>query len=65
MLCSCTRQQSSAAHPTPAVQALERGLVDRLGGLAEALDLAKEQAGLPLEEGAVRVKQVGAGSSRG
>lgn len=39
-------------------QALELGLVDRLGGLADALALAKEQAGLPLEEGAVRVKQV-------
>jgi protease-4 len=39
-------------------QALELGLVDRLGGLAEALALAKEQAGLPLEEGAVRIKQV-------
>ncbi len=43
-------------------QALELGLVDRLGGLAEALELAKQAAGLPDEEGAVRVKQVGLGS---
>jgi protease-4 len=28
-------------------QALERGLVDRLGGLSDAVDLARERAGLP------------------
>ena len=40
-------------------QALGLGLVDKLGGLAQALALAKQEAGLPLEEGAVLVKQVG------
>lgn len=40
-------------------QALELGLVDRLGGLADAVALAKKEAGLPEKEGAVRVKQVG------
>ena len=39
-------------------QALELGLVDALGGLADAVALAKAEAGLPAEEGAVQVKQV-------
>lgn len=42
-------------------QALELGLVDELGGLQEALARAKREAGLPQEEGAVRVKQARAG----
>lgn len=45
-------------YPHRPPQALELGLVDRLGGLAEAVALAKQSAGLPEEEGAVRVKQV-------
>lgn len=32
-------------------QAKERGLVDELGGLSRAIDLAKELAGIPAEEG--------------
>ena len=39
-------------------QALGLGLVDQLGGLQAAVQLAKQAAGLPLEEGAVRVRQV-------
>jgi ClpP class serine protease len=39
-------------------QALGLGLVDQLGGLEAAVQLAKQAAGLPLEEGAVRVRQV-------
>ena len=30
-------------------QALDLGLVDKLGGLEEAITLAKEEAGLPLK----------------
>lgn len=47
------------------LQALELGLVDRLGGLADAVALAKKEAGLPEKEGAVRVKQVGTGWGAG
>jgi len=32
-------------------QARENGLVDELGGLSRAIDLAKELAGIPTEEG--------------
>jgi protease-4 len=35
-------------------QALERGLVDRLGGLEQALALARERAGLEADDGEVR-----------
>jgi ClpP class serine protease len=31
-------------------EALEKGLVDRLGGVTEAIELAKEKAGLPKED---------------
>ncbi|KAK9826094.1 hypothetical protein WJX81_001749 [Elliptochloris bilobata] len=37
--------------------ALAHGLVDALGGLQDALRLAKQEAGLPLEEGAVDVHE--------
>eukprot|EP00891_Asterochloris_glomerata_P004635 jgi/Astpho2/4635/Aster-00207 len=36
--------------------ALKHGLVDELGGLQTALRLAKEEAGLPLEDDAVQIK---------
>lgn len=39
-------------------QALALGLVDELGGLETALALAKKEAGLPMEEGAVLVKRL-------
>ncbi|EFN58740.1 hypothetical protein CHLNCDRAFT_34059 [Chlorella variabilis] len=38
-------------------QAVEAGLVDQLGGLQAAVELAKREAGLPLEEGAVELRQ--------
>ena len=38
-------------------QALHLGLIDSLGGLAEAVALAKQRAGLTEEEGAVAVVQ--------
>ena len=49
-----SRSMSLAAAPAGA-QAKAHGLVDELGGLARAIELAKQQAGLPLEEEAVEV----------
>lgn len=36
-------------------QAAAHGMVDHLGGLEQAVELAKTAAGLPLEEGATMV----------
>ena len=40
-------------------QALERGLIDELGGLKEAVDLARELAGLPEDAKVVHVYRPG------
>jgi ClpP class serine protease len=52
----CAELDRPPHHPPAAgKQALAHGLVDELGGLGRAIELAKQQAGLPLEEDAVQV----------